>query len=140
MWLIVCEIAFLSACTVFDLLSKKIPMVLVIAGIIVAALIRIIGRQPGITLYDVVIALIPGISFWILSFLSGEKVGYGDGWLLIMIGVYSGFQQCFIILLLSMILESTAVVILLSIKKIERNTEMAFAPFLLAGMVIVTCH
>lgn len=139
MWLILCGIFFLFICSLFDLRERQIPMIVIYVGIFASLGIRICEGIKGISLLDVIIALLPGICFWLLSFISHEKVGYGDGWLLIFVGVTTGFRGCLLILLVSMVLESVLVIFLLAIGRIQKDEEMAFAPFLLTGMVVVTC-
>ena len=85
------------------------------------------------------LSLIPGIGFFLLSFLTREKVGYGDGWVLLMIGLFSGFSRCFMILLIGLLLESMVAIILLALKKIQRDREIPFSPFLLLGMGVTLC-
>ena len=79
----------------------------------------------------------PGVFFLILSFVTREKVGYGDGWMLLMIGLFAGYEDCFVILMLGLVLESVTALVLLVFRKIRREDEIPFAPFLLAGMGVI---
>ena len=85
------------------------------------------------------LSVVPGVMFWMLSLVTGEKVGYGDGWMLVMIGLFVGLWKCFLILLIGLISESVAVLILLAVQRITGDRRIPFAPFLLFGMGVVIC-
>lgn len=139
MWVEILLFLFLAVCAVFDGLRKQIPLAVVWLGMLTAMCLRMNGimGEEGVT--TAAFSLIPGAGFFLLSFLTREKVGYGDGWVLLMIGLFSGFFKCFLILLVGLMLESMAAVILLSLKKIQRDKEIPFSPFLLLGMGVTLC-
>ena len=80
-----------------------------------------------------------GYHVFTVIFISGEMVGYGDGWVLFMIGAFLGAGRCFLILLAALMAESFLVLILLAFGKIHRDGEIPFVPFLLLGMGVVVC-
>ena len=133
------QFLFLAGCAVFDGLRKQIPLVVVWLGMLAAVSLRLTGVMGEEGMTAAALSLIPGAGFFLLSFLTREKVGYGDGWVLLMIGLFSGFSRCFLILLIGLLLESTAAVILLALNKIQRDKEIPFSPFLLLGMGVTLC-
>lgn len=139
MWVEILLFLFLAVCSVFDSLRKQIPLAVVWLGMLTAICLRSTGimGEEGVT--AVLLSLIPGTGFFLLSFLTREKVGYGDGWVLLMIGLFSGFSRCFLILLIGLLMESVVAVILLALKKIQRDKEIPFSPFLLLGMGVTLC-
>lgn len=139
MWVDILLFLFLALCSLFDGLRKQIPLAVVWLGMLTAVCLRMNGimGEEGVT--AAALSLIPGAGFFLLSFLTREKVGYGDGWVLLMIGLFSGFSRCFLILLIGLLLESTVAVILLMLKKIQRDNEIPFSPFLLLGMGVMLC-
>lgn len=76
---------------------------------------------------------------FLLSFCTGEKVGYGDGWTLMMIGLFLGAYRCFLILFAGLLAESAVAAVLFALKKIGRDKEIPFLPFLLLGVGVVVC-
>ena len=50
------------------------------------------------------LSLLPGAGFLTLSYISREQVGYGDGLLLLTVGIWLGFGQTFGVLTLGLIL------------------------------------
>ncbi len=139
MWVEILLFLFLSVCAVFDGLRRQIPLAVVWLGMLTAACLRANGIMGEVGVTAALLSLIPGTGFFLLSFLTREKVGYGDGWVLLMIGLFSGFFQCFLILLIGLLLESMVAVVLLTLKKIQRDKEIPFSPFLLLGMGVTLC-
>ena len=139
MWVEILLFLFLAVCSVFDGLRKQIPLVVVWLGMLTAVCLLANGIMEEQDVTAVLLSLIPGAGFFLLSFLTREKVGYGDGWVLLMIGLFSGFSRCFMILLIGLLLESAVAIILLALKKIQRDREIPFSPFLLLGMGVTLC-
>ena len=139
MWIEIFLFVFLGICAVCDGVEREVPLVVVWLGIITAVVLHLQGLGGNRTWQNVALSVIPGVTFWILSFISGEKVGYGDGWILIMIGLFMGLWKCFLILIIGLILSSLVVLILLAVRRVSRDYQLPFAPFLLFGMGVVVC-
>lgn len=139
MWVEVLLFFFLGICAVLDGMEKKIPITVIWLGIITAIVLHVQGITGDESWVDTGMSVLPGMLFWMLSFVTREKVGYGDGWMLVMIGLFTGLWRCFLILLVGLISESLVVLVLLTIKKVSKNCQIPFAPFLLFGMGVVVC-
>lgn len=140
MWIKIFLWILMGICAVCDVTKKEIPLAIIWLGMVAAVLLRMQGITEGWAGWlPMVFSLLPGIVFWILSFITREKVGYGDGWMLIMIGFFVGVWECFLILLTGLVLESVAALILLAAKRITGDRKIPFAPFLLLGMGAVMC-
>lgn len=139
MWIEILMLVFLGICAVYDGLEREIPLAVVWLGIIAAVVLHIQGLAGDGTFMSAVLSVIPGVMFWLLGFISGEKVGYGDGWLLVMIGLFMGLWKCFLILMIGLVSGSLVVLTLLVFKKVSRDYRLPFAPFLLFGMGVVVC-
>lgn len=139
MWIEILMFVFLGICAVYDGLEREIPLAVVWLGIIAAVVLHIQGLAGDGTFMSAVLSVIPGVMFWLLGFISGEKVGYGDGWLLVMIGLFMGLWKCFLILMIGLVSGSLVVLTLLVFKKVSRDYRLPFAPFLLFGMGVVVC-
>ena len=139
MWIEICLFVFLGICAVCDGVEREVPLVVVWLGIITAVVLHLQGLGGDRTWQDVALSVIPGVMFWILSFISSEKVGYGDGWILVMIGLFLGLWKCFLILMIGLISSSFVVLILLAVRRVSRDYQLPFAPFLLFGMGVVVC-
>ena len=78
--------------------------------------------------------LIPGFFLLLLAKASKEAVGYGDGWILLFIGLSMGFWECLSVLLIGLLgifLTAVFTAILLGRKK---EMRIPFIPFLFIGM------
>lgn len=139
MWVEILLFLFLGVCALCDGMKREIPLAIVWLGIIAAIILHIQGIIKDDSWMSVFVSVLPGLMFWMLSFATREKVGYGDGWLLIMIGIFVGLRECFLILLTALVLESAAVLVLLAVKRISGDRQIPFAPFLLLGMGVIMC-
>lgn len=81
------------------------------------------------------LSLLPVAGFLTLSYISREQVGYGDGLLLLTVGIWLGFGQTFGVLTLGLILCSVLCGVLLMRKKIRKQDSIPLVPFLLLGFV-----
>lgn len=139
MWVEIVLFLFLAVCAVCDGIWKRIPIAVVWMGMLTAVLLRLEGAMGEASWLAAGLSLAPGVMFWLLSFLSEEKVGYGDGWVLLMIGLFLGAGRCFLILLTGLMAESFVVLLLLAFRKVHRDRQVPFIPFLLLGMGVVVC-
>ncbi|MCH5259932.1 MAG: prepilin peptidase [Lachnospiraceae bacterium] len=139
MWIEILLFLFLGICAVFDGIAKRIPLIVIWLGIITAIVLHAQGVMGDESWSDTGMAVLPGMLFWMLSFITREKVGYGDGWMLVMIGLFTGLWKCFLILLVGLVSESLVVLVLLTIRRVSKDCQIPFAPFLLFGMGVVVC-
>lgn len=139
MWVEFVLFLFLAVCAVFDGFSRRVPLAVVWAGMLTAVCFRISGVMGETDIVPTALSLLPGAGFFLLGFLTEEKVGYGDGWALLMIGLFLGAYRCFLILFVGLVVESAAAMALLMLRKIKRDREIPFLPFLLLGMGVVVC-
>ena len=139
MWLEITLFLLLALCALWDGIKKEIPLGLVWIGIAMAIVMHATGILGEETWLSIGISVLPASVFWMLSFITREKVGYGDGWVLFMIGIYMGFMKCVLILMAALVLESIILLVLLVLGKIHKEEEVAFVPFLLLGLGVVLC-
>lgn len=137
MWIEMILFLLLSVCAIFDIRKKEIPLTVVWVGIVLAVILGMRGDLGEVTWFTTALSILPGSAFWMISLATGEKVGYGDGWILVMIGLFTGLGRCFMILLIGLMLESAAVLVLLAVRRISTDRTVPFAPFLLLGMGVV---
>lgn len=131
----ICLIIILGVICVFDLKRKKIPVYMLI--ILAAA-----GIISNFTVgeFDIekrMIAMLPGIILIIVSMVTKQQIGYGDGLIILIMGLYIDIDDILSIVLSSFLLSSIAAIILMTIFKKKKNFEMAFSPFLLIGYGLV---
>lgn len=139
MWIKMILLLLLGVCALWDGIKKEIPLAVVWIGILAAVVLRLAGVMGEETWLSLGFSFLPGIFFWVLSFMTREKVGYGDGWVLLMIGLFIGFIKCFQVLLIGLAAESMILLVLLAFRKVHKDGEIPFVPFLLLGLGVVMC-
>ena len=79
------------------------------------------------------IAYVPGFIILTIAKITNEKIGYGDGWIILILGSFLGIYEIYRIFQFAVILTAAASVILLCIKKEGREYKIPFLPFLWAA-------
>lgn len=131
----ICLIIILGVICVFDIKRKKIPVYMLI--ILAAA-----GIISNFTVgeFDIekrIIAMLPGMILLIVSMITKQQIGYGDGMIILIMGLYIDIDDILSIVLSSFLLSYIAAIILMTVFKKKKNFEMAFSPFLLIGYGLV---
>ncbi len=93
------------------------------------------NKEPVFMLFQSVIGTIPGIALLVMGKLTG-KIGSADGVVLAAMGFIEGIMGALCVLCLGCFLLSVPSIVLLIMKKIKKDTGMAFIPFLGVGHLI----
>ncbi len=96
-------------------------------------LLGIILGTEGFILHIEGIAL--GSFFLLVSMITKEKLGYGDSFVLLLLGAYLGIWNFVAVVLLALTLSFVYGIIYLFMKKLQRTSEIPFLPFLLVGYI-----
>lgn len=118
-------------CAIYDIRKKEIPLLPMILGIIFALIAwiwRILTGKAELT--ELFSAVLPGIFLLVIGLCSKEKIGFGDGILLVMIGLMIGFPLCLGVLCIGLIGSCLYALFLLVFRKAKRGDSFPFAPFL----------
>jgi leader peptidase (prepilin peptidase)/N-methyltransferase len=123
-------LAFLSLNVWHDIWSRKVWLwsawAFGIGGIVY-------GIWTGDISFMTVTALIPGGCFLILSKVTREAVGYGDGIVILVMGIYMGLWTAVSSLMIALVLAALWAMVLTALFKKKRKDNFAFLPFLLLG-------
>lgn len=127
-------IAYLGMLSFFDIKTRKVPVVWLAAGVIIAALIVLAEClcNPAIWQWYVlraVLGMIPGGILILAGYLS-KKVGYGDGIALVGVGLLVGYRSSFMLLGFSLLIMSLYCMGVLLLRKGSGNTKVPYLPFL----------
>lgn len=118
-----------------DLQKHKVSMITVmIAGILGVIFQFGIIQENGLKIIG---GILIGIVLLLLAKMTREKIGYGDGWIFVVTGIYLGFHSNMYLLLLSLFLASLVSICLLVFKKVNKKTELPFVPFILPGYLLL---
>ncbi|MDE7208194.1 MAG: A24 family peptidase [Lachnospiraceae bacterium] len=128
----------LFAAGVMDLKSKTISRRLILAlavASLAGALINVfVGKEFGV--WEVVGGVLIGVCAIGLSMISREQIGRGDGLVIAAIGLMLGFRRCLFAVCMASIIMTLVSVIILILRKGNRNTRLPFIPALFAGYVM----
>lgn len=135
-------LSYLSLLSVFDLREKKVPVILVAAGSVAVLIVRfyegVVSDISNIDevrlLAEIVLGMVPGIFLLVVAKITG-KVGYGDGAVLLILGILDGYLMCAALLCISLFLMAMLSIGLMLLRKVCRNTKLPYLPFLTAAYV-----
>lgn len=123
--------------SIYDIREKKLP-----AGLLFLTLIGALGYAAWVFLTgqrtwgEIALGWLPGGIFLFIAFWTGEKIGYGDGLLLLAVGAFVGLERGILCVLLALLLASAASVGLLICRRVHRDSTIPFVPFLTIGVAL----
>ena len=88
------------------------------------------------TLLDLALGIIPGLATTLLAHLTDENIGYGDGLLIISLGIAMGFKNTFFVCCIAFVLSGMVALILIFRKKSGKQT-LPFIPFIFISYIIL---
>lgn len=133
-------IFFLVLGSIWDVKKKSVPyMYLLLWGIV--ALVYLISnsliKKNGDIWITMLFGIIPGIVCLLISYVSREQIGYGDGWAILLMGALLGISRVMKLLLAAFSLLTVIAIVLLITKKAKRKSTIPFIPFLFLGYLMV---
>lgn len=134
MWLTVFTAVWLSAVSIMDIRSRRVPVWLLLFGGIPTLLAELYKGGDGI---HILLGALPGILLLGTAFAT-KKAGYGDGIVLLFLGMMLGGGKSLLLFGLSLFLISICSLILLALGKAGRNTGIPFLPFLSAAWLMIS--
>lgn len=118
-----------------DIKLKKISVVPLLVSGILSVIYVLAGK--GMSMEHFMVCMLPGMLFLLLSLLTGEKVGYGDGAVLLVMGLWTNGFFCMMVTCMAVFLSGLYSVYLLLKGKKEL---IPFVPFLLAAMEVMLLY
>jgi len=128
---------FLAWVSVIDLRTRRIPVVLLIVWNLQAVIYRlyqVTGGREDAALFIGGIGV--GAAFFLISRVTKEGIGYGDSWMILILGIYLGVWEILEVLAGTCLLLAAASVICLTAKRMSPSVALPFAPFLAAGYLL----
>lgn len=123
---------FLGMLTLEDIREKRISVKRLAVGALAAMICQFVERQ--ISGASIICSLIPGILLLLLSIMTRESIGKGDGIVVMVLGLWIGGQMTFMIVCLAVWAAGIFATICLIRKKRE---SIPFVPCLLMGMEVL---
>lgn len=76
-----------------------------------------------------------GILFFFISKYTREAIGYGDSWIILLLGIYLGLWDLLWLLSIAFTVTGVLAVFLLAFRKCSRKITIPFVPFLTLAYV-----
>lgn len=131
---------FLAAGTVSDIRKKSISAKYLIlwgtVNLIYLCVESLYLKNPEVNL-QIVWDIIPGLVSLGLAFLTREQIGYGDGWVILLMGILIGVKRVLATVTAAFVLVFICSLILVVIRKAKKKTTLPFIPFLFAGYLLI---
>lgn len=130
MWRVFFDGIWLSAMSILDVRFRRIPLWLIGLGVPAAVVSLVIGGTGGnVEIAEFLVFLMPGVILLLAAVT--KKAGYGDGMVLILLGLIDREDNGMGIFLMSLICMSLFAVVMLVLRKAGRGTRLPYLPFLL---------
>lgn len=139
MWKEVLTAAWLMPMSIMDTKSKSVPAWMLWIGTAAAAGVLLYeginGRLNG---WQACRALMPGLILLAVAYATG-KAGLADGVILMLLGIFMGYEDCVAASLGGLFLIALCSGVLLMLRRVKKDTRIPFVPFLAAAWLIVVC-
>nr|WP_076779997.1 prepilin peptidase [Lachnoclostridium phocaeense] len=126
-------LAFLLGISVYDVYSRRISrLALALANILAVSYALAVDER---NLAATAAGAAAGLALLGISKITGEAVGYGDGWLVMALGIYLGIWSLLEVMAAAWVLLAFAAGLCLIRKKWSRETALPMTPFITAGFL-----
>ena len=90
----------------------------------------------GVTISKLAYGLVPGVVLLFVAWITKEKIGIGDGLLLLSLGFGYGIESMMLLLAAAFGAAAVKSMVLLVFGRANRKTEIPFLPFLFVGWLV----
>lgn len=128
---------WLLTASVMDIRSRRIPVWLLALGGLGAGAALIYGGADVSTEWPgLLMGCVPGLFILLTAAVTG-KAGTADGFALIFMGLCLKGKMCLAVFMISLLLIAVFAGIMLTLRRIGRNTELPYLPFLFVSWMLV---
>ena len=130
-WITIMTATWLLASSVMDIRKRSVPVWMLLPGGIMAIIVSVYQQSP---LFDILGGMLPGIVLLVTALVT-KKAGYGDGMVLLFLGILSG-RGSLLVFAAGLLLIAFFSLVLLALHKVGRNTRIPSLPFLTAAWLL----
>ena len=116
---------------VFDIRYRKLPLWITLIGTVIGAVLMITMKELSL---ERGLSFLPGIVCLLYGKISKQAIGYGDGLLILMLGVYWDVHRILEVCIWAFFLGALIALAIFVIKR-KGKQEIPFVPFLLIGLI-----
>jgi leader peptidase (prepilin peptidase)/N-methyltransferase len=114
--------------------KKEVSMLPIVGMSAVGATCSLLGGEWGNASF--LLQFLPGMFVLLFARLSGESIGYGDGWVLLALGCFLGLEELVSLCMIAVSCAGMVALFLLVVLRRGRQTQIPFVPFLLLGYAL----
>lgn len=122
---------FLGIASVWDLVKREVPVWYLTVGTLVAIVWQIFGYKGEELL--LLFGGLTGIFFFFMSRCTGQAFGYGDSWMILILGITLGIWRLLVALGIAFLGAALIAGIGIASKRLTRKSRIPFFPFLFIG-------
>ena len=119
--------------SIMDIRRKEINVILAGACLAAGVAWQFFGQKTETA--EILLSCLPGSVLLGTAYLTEQKIGYGDGWVVMAAGVWTGVWDIVLILTGGMLTCAGCSEVLLILKKVRKGDSLPFIPFLLLGCI-----
>ena len=116
-----------------DIKRKQVSLAVLIPIGVVVLIWRLFQ---GTEMVAFLTGLVPGVACLLLSYVTGESIGRGDGLVLCILGLLCGMKATLAVFGLALTFSAIWAIFLLILKRAGRKTELPFLPCLSLGYLV----
>lgn len=126
-----CVLAYLLVAVIWDMKKRTIPVWYLAAGTIGIILYQFLWCETHVVL--TIFGAMVGATFLLISRASCQGIGYGDSWMILLLGMFLGVWKLFVALGIAFMGAAIFCGVGLWRKKLKRKSQIPFFPFLAIG-------
>lgn len=127
---------FLSFGSLWDLKKKTIPTIYLVVYGFVGIVYSVFGLFGEKNIWEIVLAVVPGCIGVILSFVTREQIGMGDGLVILCTGFFLSCRHIMAMICMAFAILTVVAIVLLITRRVNCKTRIPFIPFLLVGFIV----
>ena len=122
----------LFLCAWIDWKTERVSVPLLLLGGMTAVLLHLFAQEESV--FYLMTGMSVGIVLLLYSLVTHESIGYGDGCLFVMTGLFLGFWENLVLLLLASVLAGIGAAVLLFFRKKKKKERIPFVRFIVTLM------
>lgn len=119
---------FLVWNTITDIKKREVSHLSVLLFVTIGIVLFVMDKEKNI--YSLLGGAAIGVCLLLLSMVLMESVGFGDGLVVLVCGIFTGFFKNLMLLMTGFLLTSLAGILLILLKKANKKSRLPFVPFL----------
>lgn len=128
---------FLGCCAWSDWKTKEIPVYMLVLFSISTGLLTFSGS--GESIESVIGGVLMGLLFFIISKVTEEAIGYGDSWIILLLGIYLGGMKLLWLLFFASFGAGICSLVHMWKHNWKKSESIPFVPFMAVAYLGVMC-